>query len=207
MKTCRNWSIFVFAALLTGAVATASEFDVGMEAYRDGDYQTAWKLWQPLAEQGSTDAQYGLAIMLEKGQGTEKNPLEAFDWYLRAAEAGDANAQFMVAVYYSRGVVEAPTRMERLHWYYKAAKQGHTAARIFLAQTIYEGNGTPKDNILAYFWAQRATENVDAATLAQLQPMIEQIQAEMTPEEVQEAERRLDAARNEAWRSCITDDE
>jgi len=194
-------------ALLAAGAARAQDFDSGMAAYRTGDYGTAWSVWEALAEQGNTDAQNGLALMLENGQGVDQSTEKAFEWYLKAAEAGDAHAQFMVATLYGRGAIPVPDRMERLRWYYKAAKQGHFAARVVLSMSLHEGKGTPKDNILAYFWAQRAAEEADEATMPEVDRLIETIFAEMSPEEIQEADRRLAQARNEAWRSCLTDDE
>ena len=42
--------------LLTSAFVHAG-FDEGMAAANKGDYQTAFKEWKPLAEQGDADAQ------------------------------------------------------------------------------------------------------------------------------------------------------
>jgi len=42
-------------------------------AYERKDYETAYKLILPLAEQGYAEAQYNLGIMYSKGQGVQQN--------------------------------------------------------------------------------------------------------------------------------------
>ena len=44
------------------------------------------------------EAQYKLGVCYDKGQGVDKNNLEAFQWFQKAAEQGHANAQFNLAV-------------------------------------------------------------------------------------------------------------
>ena len=39
------------------------QFRRGYEAYQQGDYETAFKEWRPLAEQGHTGSQFGLGSM------------------------------------------------------------------------------------------------------------------------------------------------
>ena len=57
-------------------------------AYARGDYATAFKVWLPLAEQGSPRAQLAVARMYERGEWVAKDPAMASEWYRRAAEQG-----------------------------------------------------------------------------------------------------------------------
>jgi len=57
-------SVFLF--LLASTLLYASYQD-GLDAGLKGDYETALKIWQPLAEQGDIDAQYSLGWMYEDG--------------------------------------------------------------------------------------------------------------------------------------------
>ncbi len=59
-----------------------------MAAYQRGDYATALREWRPLAEQGNTEAQYGLGVMYDKGRGVPRDHAEALQWYRKAAEQG-----------------------------------------------------------------------------------------------------------------------
>ena len=44
-------------------------FDEGLAAYERGDYETAYHEFRPLAEQGDAEAQNGLGVMYDTGQG------------------------------------------------------------------------------------------------------------------------------------------
>jgi TPR repeat protein len=80
--------------------ALASDFDTARKAYFDGDHETAFALFSPLAEQGDALAQFNLGNMYQNGRGTLKNGDEAFRWYKKAAAQGLAEAQFHLAKQY-----------------------------------------------------------------------------------------------------------
>ena len=59
-----------FLFLFSGSsVVVANDLLDGWDAYDRKDYETAHKLWLPLAEQGDVDAQYNLGTMYDLGQG------------------------------------------------------------------------------------------------------------------------------------------
>jgi hypothetical protein len=62
------------------------------EAYARGDYATAFKLWLPLAEQGSARAQANIARMYERGEWVAQDPAMASEWYRRSAEQSAQDA-------------------------------------------------------------------------------------------------------------------
>ena len=55
-------------------------------AYKVGNYQAAFPLYKSLAEGGNEYAQGKLAVMYEKGQGTDIDTDEAKQWYRRIFE-------------------------------------------------------------------------------------------------------------------------
>ena len=57
-------------------------------AYARGDYATAFKIWLPLAEQGSAQAQLNVARMYERGEWVAQDKQAAAEWYGKAAEQG-----------------------------------------------------------------------------------------------------------------------
>jgi len=63
---------FQFLFLFSGSVF-ADDFQDATDAYERKDYETAYKLILPLAEQGYAEAQYNLGIMYSKGQGVQRN--------------------------------------------------------------------------------------------------------------------------------------
>ena len=92
-------SFFVIAVLLATPVG-AADFNAGFKAYQSGDYQTAFKEWQPLAEQGHADAQFNLGVMHENGEGVLQYYKLAVQWFRKAAEQGHAGAQQMLSEMY-----------------------------------------------------------------------------------------------------------
>ena len=74
-----------------------------VEALEREDYETAYKLFLPLAEQGDADAQFNLGVMYDEGDGVPQDYKEAFKWYRLAAEQGDAFAQTYLGVMYAKG--------------------------------------------------------------------------------------------------------
>ncbi len=85
-------------------------------------YQTALKVWLPLAEQGDLQAQLYLGQIYEKGLGQAPDPQAALRWYQRAAERGFAPAQNALAMLYENGLATGkPEGKLALDWYRKAA--------------------------------------------------------------------------------------
>ena len=56
----------VLAIAVTLGAAVAGSFEDGLDAAKNGDYQTTLRLWRPLAEQGHARAQHNLGIMYGK---------------------------------------------------------------------------------------------------------------------------------------------
>ena len=99
------------ALLLTGAAVMLwtvpvlfGDTTAGMQAFRKGDYQTAYREWKAAANQGQAEAQYNLGLLYLKGLGVAKDPAEAFRWLRLAADQGQANAQFQVGMMREKGV-------------------------------------------------------------------------------------------------------
>ena len=85
---------FSLASFHSAAWADTPEqqFQQGFDAFQKNDYQTAFKLWLPLAEQGDVNAQFNLGVIYEKGQGVKQDYFEAVNWYRKASEQGYAKA-------------------------------------------------------------------------------------------------------------------
>jgi TPR repeat protein len=80
------------AMLLTGA-AVAGPVEDADEAYRRGDYQTALRLAEPLADGGDRAAQFRLGVMYEQGKSVPQDYTEAANWYRRSADQGYGQGQ------------------------------------------------------------------------------------------------------------------
>ena len=70
------------------------DFEYAVDAYEREDYETSYKLFLPLAEQGDAEAQCNLGVMYYEGIGVPQYYEEAIKWYRLAAEQRHERAQF-----------------------------------------------------------------------------------------------------------------
>ena len=100
-----------FIVLLAGAGLSAcadfddglADYDEGVAALERGEFATALRKLQPLAEQGHARAQAHLGLMYHVGAGVPQIHKMAAQWYRRAAEQGNAEAQASLGLMYVQG--------------------------------------------------------------------------------------------------------
>lgn len=118
-----------FAGCMAGAVlcigiAAAGDFAAGLAAYEKGDYATAVKEWQPLAEDGEAAAQFNLALLYHDGRGVPQDYRSAFRWFERAANQGYARAQLNLGAMYGVGKGVKRDYVEAYRWLSLCAATG-----------------------------------------------------------------------------------
>jgi len=59
----RSLPVLITLLLLFSTVGWSADFQKGLEAYEEKDYEIALREWRPLAEQGFAAAQYNLGLM------------------------------------------------------------------------------------------------------------------------------------------------
>jgi len=176
--------VFILLLLFWPALVYA-DFQAGLAAYNQGDYATALKEWQPLAEQGDATAQFNLGVLYEKGQGVPQGYGAAVRWYRLAAKQGHAHAQFNLGSMYRLGQGVLQDYGEAARWYRLAADQSVATAQINLAILYGDGLGVLKDYVQAHMWAYlAAAQNQENAT--ELRDLLAE---GMTPEQIAEAQR------------------
>ncbi len=67
---------------------TSADFNAGLNAYQNGDYEQSFVEWSKAARTGNGDAQYRLGTLYEDGVGTRQDLMQAYKWYEIAARAG-----------------------------------------------------------------------------------------------------------------------
>ncbi len=67
---------------------TTTDLEEGIEAHNNGDFQTALRKLEPLANNGNPEAQFYMGNMCEFGKGVPKKRLDAWNWYAHASEQG-----------------------------------------------------------------------------------------------------------------------
>ena len=80
------------ALMLLATPVVGGDFEDALVAAKAGDYQKAFRLWKPLAEQGSSWALYQLGVMYAKGQGVKQSDVKAYAWWATTAEDGNSRA-------------------------------------------------------------------------------------------------------------------
>ena len=157
-------SLILAISLLVGSlsVATAQDFDKGIDAYKAGDYQTAMLEWRPLAEQGYAPAQFGLGQLYYHGRGgVLQDYAQALMWYQRTANQGLVHGQNGLGIMYAQGIGVRQDYAESLKWYSLAAKQGSTMAQERLGMMYARGQGIVRNDVIAHMWTNIASANGD----------------------------------------------
>lgn len=146
-------SFVLMASLLT---LQASELEDGFQAFTEGNYEQALRLWLPLAEKDNADAQYNLGILYQKGLGVEENIKTAFVWYKRAAANGHTDAMYNLGIMYNHGKVVYRSTKDATKWWKKAAELGNAAAQFNIAVEYAYGRNLGKDVPQAIMWWKKA---------------------------------------------------
>ena len=133
----------------------------GVAAYQRGDFATALRLFQPLAERGDASAQCNIGVMYEQGRGVAQNYREAMRWFRLAAVQGNSSAQSNLGVMYHKGQGIAQDYGEAMKWYRMAAEQRNPEAQFNLGVMFEEGRGVAQDRVRAHMWYNLAAASTD----------------------------------------------
>ena len=146
----------VAAASMTGA---AQNLDAARAAYEREDYDTAFKLFSPAANNANAEAQYRLGLMHKFGWGTDRDLTAAATWLRRAADQQHPEAQAELGVLYKLGRGVKEDAAEAARWFRRAADSGVGIAQLNLARAYKDGTGVAKDLSEAYAWFTLAADN------------------------------------------------
>jgi len=102
----------------------ASDFQEGLTAIHETNYEKALEILMPLAEHGHPAAQYNIGVMHEWGNGVPKNNFSALKWYKLAAEHSHQDAQNNLGAMYSKGEGTDQDFVEALKWFIISSKNG-----------------------------------------------------------------------------------
>lgn len=131
---------------LAAGRAAEQNFEAGKQAYLNGEYRQAYAILEPLARDGDAGAQKMLGIMYDYGQGVDKDPKQALDWYIKAANQGQTAVQYQVGSKYFRGDGTAQDYAEAAKWWEMAAAGGQVDAQFNLGLMYFRGLGVKQDD-------------------------------------------------------------
>jgi uncharacterized protein len=151
--------VLTFLLLFSGSfVVFADDLQDGLDAYNRKDYETAYKLFLPLAEHGDAEAQSVLGTMYVEGQGVPQDYKEAIKWYRLSAEQGLALGQYNLGSMYGNGQGVPQDYKEVVQWHRLSAEQGFALAQYNLGVSYRKGQGVPQDYKEAIKWYRLSAE-------------------------------------------------
>ena len=159
------------AAIASPAPAQAQSVKAGIEAWQKGDYDGAVAIWRPLAEKGDADAAFNLGQAYRLGRGVIVSLGAAQTWLERAAGKGHLDAQTTLGLL----LFQNGNRAGGLRWLKVAAERGEPRAMLVYGTALYNGDGVPRDPVLAYAYVSRsAAQGLPPAkeTLAEMDKVI-----------------------------------
>jgi len=112
-------------------------FMLAQQLLQDENYEQAFEQFKLIAENDAhhVDSLFNLAIMCQRGLGTEKNIHEAIRWYEAAANNGDEKAMYNLgAIYHDGAEGLEPDNEKYFHWMCMAAQKGNDRAKYSLNQ-------------------------------------------------------------------------
>ncbi|MGF6174823.1 tetratricopeptide repeat protein [Ensifer sp. 4252] len=154
---------------MPAAALEADEMTQALTAARNGDYETALRLWGPLAQSGVARAQNNIGACFAEGFGVPQDRELAAKWLRLAAEAGDPVGERNYAAFHMQGVDGANGDYGIAADYYRrAAEKGDAPAQDMLSWMLLEGEIMPPDPAEARHWAERAAEAGIASSMTRL---------------------------------------
>ena len=148
---------FILWILLAQSNLAFASYSDGAKAYKKGDFETAFAVWEPLAQKGNANAQFKLGGMFAKGKGVIKNIETAFVWYSKAAFNGHKRAAYNKAFMLTKGMGTPKDEKEAFNIYHRLAANGDVIeAQHAVAVAYAKGAGVRQDFKLAKKWYDKA---------------------------------------------------
>ncbi len=117
----------------------------GVAAFEAKEFRRSLQLLQPLAENGSPEAQYRLAVQYQAGLGVVVNELQALRWMREAAGQNHGPAMHGLGIMYLYGECVEKNEREAAQWLQRAVDQGLAGSMAALAGMYEQGLGVERD--------------------------------------------------------------
>ena len=144
--------LFVFTAFATTLTAAN-------DAYKDGDYKSAIKLYKEVSRLGDDEATFKLGTIYYNGKGVKRDINKAMEYFEKASQYGHIKAKYNSAIIYG-------LKQYKFHSYNKAyklfldlAQNRYAKAQNKVGQYLLYGLGVEKDYKLAVKWFEQSYFN------------------------------------------------
>jgi len=129
------------AALKVSPTNARLQYGLGHALLRSGSHEEGIPLLKQAADHGDARAQIELGELCESGRlgelcesgrGVDRDYVQAFAWYRKAADLGNAAAQINIGRLYEEGLGVQRDPDQAATWYMKAAERGDQEAKLAL---------------------------------------------------------------------------
>lgn len=175
-------ALYALALMSVTTLCWGQTYEDGQEAFSVGDYETAHAIWQPLADAGDADSQFGMGMLYANGFGVAMDDTLALAYYGKAADQGHAQALCNLGTMYANGWGVPQSDTEAFKYYSLAAERGNTEAQSNLSGMYARGYGTEQDYVQAYMWMSVAA----GLNYSGAEYKLDELAADMTPEQIAE---------------------
>ena len=131
-------------------VSASADFKSGIDALEQGDYKTALKILNPLAEQGDAEAQYELGKMYLRGDSSKRDYKKSVKWFRLAVEQGHVFAAYDLGIILEGSMYDGKFVIqdfkEAIRLYQFCIERGYVPALVNLARMYSLGKGVPKNH-------------------------------------------------------------
>jgi localization factor PodJL len=141
-------------------------YELARQKLASGSSDEGFTLMRKAADKGLAAAQYRLAKLFERGEGTPADIAAARQWTERAALGGNRSAMHDLGVYYARGEGVALNEAQAYRWFRQAADLGMTNSQYNLGVLYQTGRGVAADPEEALFWFGVAAASGDSDAAA-----------------------------------------
>lgn len=143
--------ILLFFLAMTAPIAIAAPgFEDGVDAYRAGEYEKAFRIFQEQASRGWGRANYMLSLLYANGQGVPANPVKSQEQALIAAERNTPEAFGIVATLHFAGAFGKPDVVKGLEWLEKGVALKDSNSMRLLSIRLALGQDIPTDKPRAF---------------------------------------------------------
>jgi TPR repeat protein len=150
--------------------------------------------YRKAAEQKEPHATCRVADLYRDGKGVSRDQEEAARWYQIEAEGKCSGAQLNLA-----RIREAQSNMpEALKWYRRSAEGGNANAQSRLGDLLSDGFSTTPDYVEACQWLLLAAQ---AGENRLVEITLRRVKSKLTPEQLEEAQKRADAVKERLEKS------
>ncbi len=188
--------IAFFFPAAAGQAADSARYAEAKAAFKAKDFETAYRLFSGLAEDGDAKAQAQLGRLYHGGMGVASDWTVAAEWYRKAADQGNALGQFQLGQMYESGRGDWGVNVGKgldkdlpsaFKWFEKAAQQGMPAASIEVGLSYLNGQAVPQDYMKAYMHIGSAIRcygkpaNYSPGLVEMHRPLLTDIRPKLTP--------------------------